>query len=121
MMRPLPGVAAVATHDRAFACDVDNAMDDDSANPFESLESAHEYLSLLLQALEDARHSIDENLGEAATAHASRRVEALRVIVHQLTLLDQHLRRSSRIINDLRTLRRMLLGERQTAAAELLD
>jgi hypothetical protein len=104
---------------RAFACELDDAMDDDSANPFDSLESAHEYLSLLLDALEDARHSIDENLSEAAAAHASRRVDALRVIVHQLNLLDQHVRRSSRIINDLRTLRRMLLGERQTTATEL--
>jgi hypothetical protein len=100
---------------------MNNAMDDDSSNPFQSLESAHEYLSLLLQALDDARHAIDENLDEAAAAQATRRVEALRVIVHQLNLLDQHLHRSSRIINDLRTLRRMLLGERQAAAAELLD
>ena len=100
---------------------MNNAMDDDSANPFHSLESAHEYLSLMLQALEDARHAIDENLGEATAAQATRRVEALQVIVHQLNLLDQHLHRSSRIINDLRTLRRILLGERQTAAAELLD
>lgn len=110
-----------ATHDRARAYDTNNTVDDDSANPFHSLESAHEYLSLLLQALEDARHAIDENLGEAAAAHANRRIEALRVILHQLSLLDQHLRRSSRIINDLRTLRRMLLGERQHAAAELLE
>jgi hypothetical protein len=107
--------------DRSSACDMSNTMDDDSANPFHSLESAHEYLSLLLQALEDARHAIDENVADAAAAHANRRVDALRVIVHQLNLLDQHVRRSSRIVNDLRTLRRMLLGERQTAASEVSD
>jgi phospholipid N-methyltransferase len=100
---------------------MNNAMDDDAAKPFDSLENAHEYLSLLLEALEDARHAIDEDLSEAAAAHATRRVEALQVIVHQLSLLDQHVRRSSRIINDLRTLRRMLLGERQTAVAGLSD
>jgi hypothetical protein len=44
-------------------------------------------------------------------------VEALRLVAHKLNQLRQHLLASLRLLNDLRTLRRLLLNERQTASA----
>lgn len=52
----------------------------------------------------------------ANVEHSERRLQALHIIRHQLNQLDQHLIASRRILNDLRTLRRMLLGERQIEA-----
>jgi hypothetical protein len=64
--------------------------------------------------IEDVKHSrkeIDSDIAEAGQDHARRRKEALLVVAHQLNLLSTHLTSSSRILNDLRSLRRLLLTE----------
>jgi hypothetical protein len=80
--------------------------------PFSSLESAHEYVSLLGQQVRDVRASILEDI----TAADGRRLDALRIVDLKLTQLDQHLVASGRALNDLRVLRRLLLGEREEVA-----
>ncbi|MGA2003454.1 MAG: hypothetical protein ABSG70_08735 [Terriglobales bacterium] len=79
--------------------------------PFDSVESAQEYVRLLLQAIDEAKNDLAADI-DAATAKPDRRLEALRVIHYKLDKLDVHLRSSSRLLNDLRTLRRLLLEER---------
>ena len=81
--------------------------------PFSSLESAHEYVTLLDQQVRDVRASIVEDIASAD----GRRLDALRIVDLKLAQLDQHLVASGRALNDLRVLRRLLLGERETAAA----
>lgn len=86
--------------------------------PFESLESAHEYVSLLREAVDDAYASILDDVAEMGDATGSeRRVEALRVVEHKLNRLRQHLLSSMVLLNDLRMLRRLLLGERTKVGA----
>jgi hypothetical protein len=80
--------------------------------PFISLESAHEYVTLLDQQVREVRTSILEDI---ASAHG-RRLDALRIVDLKLTQLDHHLTASGRALNDLRALRRLLLGERESAA-----
>ena len=80
--------------------------------PFSSLESAYEYVALLDQQVREVRASILEDI---ATADG-RRLDALRIVDLKLTQLDQHLVASGRALNDLRALRRLLLGERAPAA-----
>jgi hypothetical protein len=80
--------------------------------PFSSLQSAHEYVTLLGQQVREVRASIVEDL----TAATGRRLDALRIVDLKLSQLDQHLEASSRALNDLRTLQRLLLGEREAAA-----
>lgn len=80
--------------------------------PFSSLESAHEYVTLLGQQVREVRASILEDLAIAD----GRRLDALRIVDLKLTQLDQHLVASGRALNDLRVLRRLLLGEREEAA-----
>jgi hypothetical protein len=77
--------------------------------PFSSLESAHEYVTLLGQQVRDVRSSIVEDM----TIADGRRLDALRIVDLKLTQLDQHLTASGRALNDLRALRRLLLGERE--------
>jgi hypothetical protein len=88
-------------------------MTQNRANRFDSIESAYEYVALLREALDDA-YSANQGDTEAAqrTKGAERRVEALRLVDCKLNQLRQHLLSSLVLLNDLRTLRRLLLGER---------
>lgn len=86
--------------------------------PFDSIEGTHQYVELLLEALEEARREVDADIEAAGRNHASRRGEALRIIAHKLDRLSFHVTRSRRILNDLRTLRRLLLQERTQEEAE---
>jgi hypothetical protein len=93
----------------------------DRSGPFESLESAHDYLNLLREALEDAQTSILDDTVIAQDDGAARRVDALRLVEHKLNRLRQHLLASLILLNDLRTLRRLLLGERPGTVADPND
>ena len=85
-------------------------------SPFETLESAYSFVSLLREAVDDAYGSIlDETALAQATPGAERRLDALRVVDHKLNSLRQNVLASLILLNDLRTLRRLLLGERQGA------
>lgn len=79
--------------------------------PFDNLESAHEYLGLLLEAIVEAESELTTDMS-TANGNQSRRLEALRLIHYKLEKLEGHLRSSSRLLNDLRSLRRLLLEER---------
>ena len=80
--------------------------------PFDSIENAQDYLRLLLETIVEARKDIAADLTAAEEAKLERRREALRLVQYKLESLEQHLRSSSRTLNDLRTLRRLLLDER---------
>jgi formiminotetrahydrofolate cyclodeaminase len=87
--------------------------------PFDSVENAHEYLRLLLEAVTEARTEIASDLAAASQASTDRRQEALRLVQYKLERLEQHLHSSSRVLNDLRTLRRLLFDERTEPAASV--
>jgi len=80
--------------------------------PFDSVENAHQYVRLLVEAITEAKTEIAADLGAAAQAKSERRVQALQIVQFKLDKLEQHLQSSSRLLNDLRTLRRLLLDER---------
>jgi hypothetical protein len=85
--------------------------------PFDNIESSHEYVSLLAEAIHEAIASIDEEIALAATEGAERRLEALKLVAFKLAKLKDNFTQSGRILNDLRTLRRLLLAERGARAA----
>lgn len=86
--------------------------------PFANIESAYRYVTLLREALDDASASIERDIDTAAaTAGAARQAEALRLVAHKLKQLRQHLLASLILLNDLRMLRRLLLG----ASGETID
>jgi hypothetical protein len=83
--------------------------------PFDSIESAHEYVSLLGTQVAVVERDIADEIALAAHEGIARRVDALRLVDYKLKQLKQHLVASSRILNDLRALRRLLLkGPRNT-------
>lgn len=86
-------------------------------NPFETIESTHEYLKLLDEVLEEVQATTEEELKRivlADTMVISRGVEAIHLLSFKIEQLRHHIKASSRILNDLRTMRRLLLGERRS-------
>ena len=86
-----------------------------SETPFDNIESSHQYVSLLADAIEEARREVDEEIALSMTEGdtAERRKEALQIVAYNLAKLSLHMRTSGRILNDLRSLRRLLLAERE--------
>jgi hypothetical protein len=82
--------------------------------PFDNIEGAQEYLALLAEALAEAMQTADTDI--VAEAESPRRVDALRLALYKLEKLQQHIKISRRLLNDLRTLRRLLLEERTESA-----
>jgi formiminotetrahydrofolate cyclodeaminase len=89
--------------------------------PFDTVENAHQYVRLLVEAIAEAKGEIAADLGVAAVSIPERRVQALQIVQFKLDKLEQHLQTSSRLLNDLRTLRRLLLEERAEPAASGKD
>ena len=81
-------------------------------SPFESIESAHDFVSLFADSVADAKRDIESNIQRELTSNAPRRLDALRLAAYNLEKLEEHLNKSRRILNDLRSLRRLLFEER---------
>lgn len=84
----------------------------DDLVPFHSLESAQEYIGLLGTAVDDALTDIHEDIDAAGKDNVARRLEALHLVNYKLGQLQNHVHATGLLLNDLRTLRRLLLGER---------
>jgi len=80
--------------------------------PFDSIEGSHEYVAMLAESLEEARREVEAEIATAEREHAGRRKEALLLVSYNLAKLNLHITASRRILNDLRSLRRLLLAER---------
>ena len=80
--------------------------------PFDSVESAYEFVGLLRETIDEAYAEIQNDTDTAQAEGAERRVQALRLVDLKLNQLRQHMLASLIILNDLRTLRRLLLRER---------
>jgi hypothetical protein len=85
-------------------------------NPFASIEDAKEYVTLLTQTVFETKLEIEADLERESNGTPSRRAEALKLAWYTLTRLEFHMTRSQRVLNDLRTLRRLLFEERTLTA-----
>lgn len=77
--------------------------------PFDSVESTLEYFRLLSETLLEVRREIEGDIAAETESTLSRRLEALRLILFKLQKLEDHVKTGSRLLNDLRKLRRLLL------------
>ncbi len=87
-------------------------MSSESETPFDSIEGSHEYVAMLADELSEARREIEEEITAAERDGADRRKQALLLVSYNLDKLNLHITSSRRILNDLRSLRRVLLAER---------
>jgi hypothetical protein len=85
----------------------------DDKDPFATIESAIEFFALLEDAIADADRDVSGDLRTAIADDAGRRAEALRLVTYKLEKLEFHAGRCKRLLNDLRTMRRLLFAERE--------
>lgn len=91
---------------------------DPTETPFDSVEGSHEYVALLAEAIDEARREVEAEIADADRDGAERRKEALLLVSYNLAKLNLHITNSRRILNDLRTLHRLLLGERKLSVGD---
>jgi hypothetical protein len=87
-----------------------------SETPFDNIEGSHEYVAMLAEAIEEARREVEAEIGAAEQEGAERTKQALLLVSFNLAKLELQIKGSRRILNDLRTLRRLLLSERMPSA-----
>ena len=81
---------------------------------FESLESAHDFVALLAETVAETKRDLEADVQRESSV--SRRRDALQIALYSLSKLELHVNRTSRILNDLRSLRRLLFEERAEAS-----
>jgi hypothetical protein len=87
----------------------------ESETPFDSIEGSYQYVDMLADAIAEAKRDVEEEVALAEKENADRRKQGLLLVSYNLAKLETHITTSRRILNDLRTLRRVLLSERQSA------
>ena len=93
-------------------------MEHEAETPFDSVESAQQFLELLAEAVQEAHREVQEQVAEAAADQAGRRKEALQLVAYNLSKLANHLTAAQRILDDLQKLQRLLLEERPPETTE---
>ena len=94
-------------------------MSVESETPFDSIEGSYQYVDMLAEAIAEARRDVEEEVTLAETENADRRKQGLLLVSYNLAKLEGHMTTSRRILNDLRTLRRVLMSERPSARAKV--
>ena len=87
-------------------------MKQEPEGPFGSIEDAHEFLTLLAQTIFETKLDIEADVQRESSSNYPRRAEALKLTLYTLNKLEFHMNRSRRVLNDLRSLRRLLFEER---------
>ena len=80
-------------------------MADGTVQPFDTIESAHEFMVVLESVIVEAQNELHAMLNDLSD---ERRTEALRLALFKISQLETHTRKSRRILNDLGLIRSLL-------------
>jgi len=92
-------------------------MPDPIEQPFDSIESAQEFMNVLALTALDAIKDLSHDRDQAQRDGEQRRAQAIDLAIFKLKMLGCFVHKSRRTLNDLRTLRRLILNERLTVAS----
>ena len=92
-------------------------MSDDIEQPFDSIESAQEFMNVLALTALDVIKDLGHDRERALQNGDQRRAQAIDLAIFKLKTLGCYVHKSKRTLNDLRTLRRLIQNERLTAAS----
>jgi len=81
---------------------------------FDSIE-IHQYVQILAEVVRDAKKDLEDQASGEQRSPIPRRLDAIRLALYNLDKLHLHMNAAVRILNDLRSLRRLLLEERKEA------
>jgi hypothetical protein len=79
---------------------------------FDSIESAIDFMNVLAETVLDAKRDLHRDHELAVREGQQRRAQALELAQFKLKVLNCYVFKSRRTLNDLRTIRRLLLNER---------
>ena len=82
--------------------------------PFDSIESAHEFMNVLADTILDAMKDLKHEHRLALQDGYDRRAQAIELAQLKLKMLSCDVHRSRRALNDLRMIRRLIMNERMT-------
>jgi hypothetical protein len=80
--------------------------------PFDSIESAIDFMNVLAETVLDAKRDLHRDHELAVRDGQQRRAQALELAQFKLKVLNCYVFKSRRALNDLRIIRRLLLNER---------
>ena len=89
-------------------------MSDQIEQPFDSIESAHEFMNVLALTALDVIKDLSRDRDRALQDGDKRRAQAIDLAIFKLKTLGCYVHKSKRTLNDLRMIRRLILNERMT-------
>jgi hypothetical protein len=81
-------------------------MADQAAQPFDTIDSAQEFMVVLESVIAETQSQLQAMLNDVSD---DRRTEALRLALFKISQLETHTRKSRRILNDLGLIRSLLV------------
>ena len=96
-----------------YLCETGSAAMTQPSTPFDTIESAQDFVRVLAEAIAEAQQEMNVDLERELQFPPSRRSRALQIATYNLDKLEKQMLRSRRILNDLRSLRRLLFAERE--------
>jgi hypothetical protein len=86
---------------------------DETVRCFDSIESAQDFMKILAETILDSMKDLNADQHAAVQDGEPRRAQAIELAIFKLKTLNCHIHKSRIILNDLRTVRRLILNERQ--------
>jgi hypothetical protein len=87
--------------------------DDETVRCFDSIESAQDFMKVLADTILDSMTDLNRDRQVAIEDGQERQAQAIELAIFKLKTLNCHVHKSRIILNDLRTVRRLILNERQ--------
>ena len=86
---------------------------DETIRCFDSIESAQDFMKVLAETILDSMKDLNRDQQAALRDGQARQAQAIELAIFKLKRLGCHVHKSRIILNDLRTVRRLILNERQ--------
>lgn len=87
--------------------------------PFDSIESAYDFMNVLAETVLSSIQDLHRDYQLAISEGQVRRARAIELALFKARTLNCYVHKSRRTLNDLRTIRRLILNERMTPEAVL--
>ena len=78
-------------------------MNANVGNAFQSIESAHDFVTLLAETVSEAKQDIEGDVLKESSGQNSQHLDVLRMTLYSLSKLEGYMTKSCRILNDLRS------------------
>ena len=87
-------------------------MPSNDADQFDTIESAHDFMGVLAETVVNAIKDLHRDYQIALQDGDIRRARAIELALFKAKSLNLYIHKSRRMLNDLRTIRRLILNER---------